>query len=65
MQAASSANLELVKLLVNAGADLNPEDQNGRTALDEAEMYTHSSEEHRAVVAFLKERGARNGNQKK
>lgn len=65
MQAASSANLELVKLLVNAGADLNPEDQHGRTALDEAEMYTRSSEEHRAVVAFLKERGAQNGNKKK
>jgi len=65
MQAASSANLELVKLLINAGADLNPEDQHGRTALDEAEMYTHSSKEHRAVVAFLKERGAQNGNKKK
>ena len=59
------ANLELVKLLVDAGADLNPEDQHGRTALDEAEMYTHSSEEHRAVVDFLKDRGAQNGNKKK
>ena len=65
MQAASSANLKLVKLLIAFGADLNPEDQRGRTALDEAEMYTHSSEEHRIVVAFLKERGARNGNKKK
>ena len=65
MEAASSGNLELVKLLVNAGADLNAEDQRGHTALDEAEMYTHSSEEHRIVVAFLKERGARNGNKKK
>jgi ankyrin repeat protein len=65
MQAASGANLELVKLLIDAGADLNPENQNGRTALDEAEMYTYSSEEHRAVVAFLKERGAQNGNKKK
>jgi ankyrin repeat protein len=65
MEAASSANLELVKLLVDAGADLNSEDQQGRTALDEAEMYTHSSEEHRTVVAFLKERGARNSNNKK
>jgi hypothetical protein len=64
MQAASSANFELVSLLVNAGADLNSEDQRGRTALDEAEMYTRSSEEHRAVVAFLKERGAQNGNKK-
>ena len=65
MQAASSANLELVKLLIDAGADLNAEDWDGRTALDSAEMYTHSSEEHRTVVAFLKERGARNGNKKK
>lgn len=65
MQAANGANLELVKLLIDAGADLNSEDERGRTALDEAEMYTHSSEEHRAVVAFLKERGARNGNKKK
>ena len=65
MQAASSANLELVKLLLDAGADLNPEDEQGRTALDQAEMYTHSSEGHRAVVAFLKERGAQNGSKKK
>lgn len=65
MQAASSANLELVRLLIDAGADLNAEDEHGRTALDDAEMYTHSSESHRAVVAFLKERGARNGNKKK
>ena len=65
MQAAASADLALVKLLIDAGAEINSEDQHGRTALDEAEMYTHSSEEHRAVVAFLKERGARNGNKKK
>lgn len=65
MQAASSANLELVKLLIDAKANLNAEDQHGRTALDDAEMYTHSSEEHRTVVAFLKERGARNGSKKK
>jgi len=65
MQAASSANLELVKLLIDAGSELNSEDQRGHTALDEAEMYTHSSEKSRAVVAFLKERGARNGHKKK
>ena len=65
MQAASSADLELVKLLLDAGANLNYEDQDGRTALDQAEMYTHSSEEHRTVVAFLKERGAVNGKNKK
>ena len=65
MQAASSANLKLVKLLLDAGANLNLEDQDGRTALDQAEMYTHSSEEHRTVVAFLKERGAVSGKKKK
>jgi ankyrin repeat protein len=65
MQAASGANLELVKLLIEAGADINPENEDGRTALDEAEMYTRSSEKHRAVVAFLKEHGARNGTKKK
>lgn len=65
MQAASSAKLELVKLLIDAGSDLNAEDEHGRTALDYAEMYTHSSAEHRTAVAFLKERGARNGNKKK
>ena len=65
MQAASSANLELVKLLIDAGSDLDSENQDGHTALDEAEMYTHSSEAHRAVVAFLKDHGAQNGNKKK
>jgi ankyrin repeat protein len=61
MQAASSANLELVKLLLDAGAKLNAEDNSGQTALDAAEMYTHSSEEHRTVAAFLRERGATSG----
>lgn len=65
MQAASSSNLELVKLLLEAGAELNVQNENGRTALDEAEMYTHSSEEHRTVAAFLRERGARSGKEKK
>jgi len=65
MQAANSANLELVKLLIDAGADLNAEDHDGRTALDAAEMYTHSSEEHRTLSAFLKERGALNGRKRK
>jgi len=65
MQAASSADLELVKLLLDAGAELNAQDQSGHTALDEAEMYTHSSEEHRTVAAFLRERGARSGKEKR
>ena len=61
----AGANLELVKLLIDAGADINAEDKDGRTALDFAEMYTHSSEGYRTVVAFLKERGALNGKKKK
>jgi ankyrin repeat protein len=64
MQAASSADLELVKLLLDAGAELNAQDQTGHTALDEAEMYTHSSEKSREVAAFLRERGARRGKEK-
>jgi len=43
MQSASSANLELVKLLIEAGAELNGEDNSGSTALDAVEMYTYSS----------------------
>ena len=65
MQAASSGNLELVKLLLDTGAELNAQNESGHTALDEAEMYTHSSEEHRVVAAFLRERGARSGKEKR
>jgi len=62
MQAASNADLKLVKLLVDAGADLNAEDSSGKTALDAANMY--SSEEHRKVVVFLQAAGARSGKKK-
>jgi ankyrin repeat protein len=65
MQAASSANFEIVKLLLDAGADINAQDDKGRTALDEVESYTGSSESHRKMAAFLKERGALNGKIKK
>jgi ankyrin repeat protein len=65
IQAASSAHFGIVKLLLDAGADINAQDQNGRTALDDVERYTHSSEEHRTMAAFLKERGGVNGKVRK
>jgi ankyrin repeat protein len=65
MQAASSANFEIVKLLLDAGADINAQDDRGHTALDEVEMYASSSKEHRTMAAFLKERGGLNGKVKK
>jgi uncharacterized protein len=61
IEAASSANFEIVKLLLDAGADINAQDETGRTALDNVEMYTHSSEEHRKMAVFLKEHGGLNG----
>jgi hypothetical protein len=65
MQAAGSANLELVKLLLDAGAEINAQDETGKTALDEAQVYAHSSEQRRAVAAFLLARGARSGKEKR
>ena len=64
-QAASSADLELVKMLLDAGAEVNAQDESGQTALDAAEMYTSSSEGHRTVAAFLREHGARSGKEKR
>jgi len=61
IQAAGSANLKIVTLLLDAGADINAQDENGRTALDHVEMYNPSDEDYRAMAAFLKERGAVNG----
>jgi hypothetical protein len=57
-QAAYSGKLEYVRMLLDAGADVNREDKDGRTALDAAESRASSSEEHRAVVELLKARGA-------
>lgn len=52
-------------MLLDAGAELNAQNESGKTALDEAEMYAHASEEHRTVVAFLLGRGARSGKEKR
>jgi ankyrin repeat protein len=65
MQAASSADFGIVKLLLDAGADINAQNEKGRTALDEVESYAGSSESHRKMAAFLKERGGVNGTVKK
>lgn len=65
IQAASSANFGIVKLLLDAGADINAQDRDGRTALDDVERYTYSSEAHRTMAAFLKERGGVNGKVRK
>ena len=57
-QAAFSGKLEYVRMLLDAGADVNRKDKDGRTALDAAESRAGSSEEHRAVAELLKARGA-------
>lgn len=64
MQAAQDGNVEYVRMLLDAGADVNAADDDGKTALDMAEGW-RSSEEHRAVVELLRARGARRGTQKK
>lgn len=64
IQAAHSGNLEYVRMLLDAGADMNVLDKEGRTALDVAEDWA-SSEEHRAVVKLLKARGAKSKRQKR
>jgi ankyrin repeat protein len=48
--------LEAVKLAVEAGADVNAANTDGRTALDAAQAL-----KYQAVVAFLVERGAKSG----
>ena len=46
---------------LDAGAELNAQDETGKTALDAVQVYAPSSEQHRKVAAFLVGRGARSG----
>ena len=59
IHAAHDGRLEYVRMLLDAGADVNRENERGETALDAAEKWGSSSEEHRAVVELLKARGAK------
>lgn len=59
VQAAHSGQVEYVRMLLDAGADVNRKDKDGYTALDAAELYASSSEEHRAIVELLKARNAK------
>jgi ankyrin repeat protein len=58
MHAVHSGNLEYVRMLLEAGADVSREDDKGVTALDAAERWAGSREEYRVIVELLKARGA-------
>ncbi len=51
---------EMIEMLVNAGADLNIENQEGKTALDLAQAQA-SKPEMADIIALLKQKGAQNG----
>ena len=59
MHAAHDGKLEYVLMLLEAGADVNREDDKGKTALDAAEGWAGSREEYRAIIELLKARGAK------
>ena len=46
-------NLDVVKVLVNAGADIDVEDEHGKTALDVAKWFEAMSGERADVIAYL------------
>ena len=52
-----SGDLESVKVLVENGININQPGENGYSPLDEAESF-----EHEEIVAYLNEKGAKNGN---
>jgi ankyrin repeat protein len=58
-QAAQGGKLEYVRMLLDAGADVNKQDKAGFTALDAAEQWATANEEDRALVELLKARGAK------
>lgn len=57
-EAARGGKAEMALMLLEAGADVNAAEPDGRTALDTAESWAGSSEEHDAVIEILKARGA-------
>ncbi|HYG79912.1 MAG TPA: ankyrin repeat domain-containing protein [Pyrinomonadaceae bacterium] len=60
MDAIREGEVEYVRMLLDAGADVNATDEEGRSALDYAESWAGSSAGHDAVVEMLKARGAKN-----
>lgn len=62
--AAREGEAEMVLMLLEAGADVNAVDEEGRTALDCAESWAGSSGGHDEVIELLKARGAKSGKRK-
>jgi ankyrin repeat protein len=58
MLAAREGHLEIVRILLTAGADVNAKSEWGETALSLARKREHS-ENHALIVELLKQYGAR------